>query len=81
MQRMIPHPEPLPPCSAGHAARHIHDLRARHAGGGHLVECACRHTPRHDDYAQALDAWCAMNGHAPPRRARSATVHALRGAR
>lgn len=35
-QRQIPHAAPLPPCPAGHPARHIHDLRAAHAGGGHL---------------------------------------------
>lgn len=37
MQRMISHPEPITPCSKGHAARHIHDLRRASAGGGHGI--------------------------------------------
>lgn len=77
MQRMIRHDQPLPPCADGHVARHIHDLRGRSAGGGHLLECACRHTGKHDDYAGALTAWCALNGHANPQPQRCATIHHL----
>ncbi len=43
-QEHISHPEGLPTCAAGHCARHIHDKRCASAGGGHLVECACRST-------------------------------------
>lgn len=67
-QRQIPHAAPLPPCPAGHPARHIHDLRAAHAGGGHFVECQCRHTGRHPDFAAALAEWIRMPGRAPAAR-------------
>lgn len=82
MQRMISHPEPLPPCAAGHRARHMHDVRARHAGGGHLIECACRQTGKRDDYAQALHDWHRLNGLPLPaaQRPRS-NVHTLRSAK
>ena len=62
MQRMIPHADPLPACSAGHAARHMVDLRAAHAGGGHFIECACRKTVRHAAFDQALGDWRQANG-------------------
>ena len=68
-QRQIPHAAPLPPCPAGHPARHIHDLRAAHAGGGHFVECQCRHTARHEHFAGALSEWLRMPGRGPTGRA------------
>ncbi|HDX0959801.1 TPA: hypothetical protein RNT23_003383, partial [Stenotrophomonas maltophilia] len=46
-QEHISHPEGLPNCATGHRARHIHDKRCASAGGGHLVECACRSTSKH----------------------------------
>jgi hypothetical protein len=67
-QRHISHPEGLPACAAGHSARHILDLRGAAAGGGHFVECCCRHTTRHADFDAALSAWKRMNR--PPRAAR-----------
>lgn len=70
MQRMINHPEPLPRCAAGHAARHMNDLRALHCGGGHFIECACSHTPRHPTYVAAMADWRRMHGHQAPPRAR-----------
>lgn len=60
-QKHISHPEGLPNCSAGHRARHIHDLRGPAAGGGHLVECACSSTKKHADADAALAAWRRMN--------------------
>lgn len=71
MQRMISHPDPLPRCSAGHRARHMHDLRGRAHGGGHFIECACRNTPRFDSFDQALGHWRHVNGlTATPARVR-----------
>lgn len=70
MQRMINHAEPLPMCGRGHAARHMHDLRAERAGGGHFIECACCHTGRHPTYLAALADWHRMHGHQAPPRAR-----------
>lgn len=67
MQRMISHPEPLPPCRRGHAARHIHDARRASAGGGHLVECACSSTGKHAEFDDALREWSASQGHPAPR--------------
>ena len=67
-QRYITHPEGLPPCAAGHTARHIHDLRARSAGGGHLVECRCRATSKHAEPDTALAEWRRINR--PTRSAR-----------
>ncbi|EMR0463412.1 hypothetical protein [Stenotrophomonas maltophilia] len=66
-QEHISHPEGLPNCAAGHRARHIHDKRCASAGGGHLVECACRSTSKHADPDKAIEAWVRLN-----RRARSA---------
>lgn len=63
MQRMISHPQPLPPCAAGHSARHMHDQRAPRAGGGRFIECACSHTPRSDTFAQALAHWRQAHDH------------------
>lgn len=57
-QRQISHGGELPPCAEGHPARHIHALRAAHAGGGHFIECACRNTARHPDFESAAAAWC-----------------------
>ena len=48
-QEHISHPEGLPNCAASHRARHIYDKRCASAGGGHLVECACRSTSKHAD--------------------------------
>lgn len=62
MQRMVTHAEPLLPCSKGHAARHIHDLRRASAGGGHGIECSCSHTARHPDVERALAEWELMHG-------------------
>lgn len=77
MQRMISHADDLPRCAAGHRARHMHDLRGRHAGGGHFIECACRHTARRDSYEQALADWQAHNGYAAaPHRAQVLTLRA-----
>lgn len=67
MQRMISHATPLPACRAGHAARHIHDCRGLHSGGGHLVECACSSTRKHGEFDEALVEWCAVHGHPLPQ--------------
>ncbi|MBH1404553.1 hypothetical protein I5U28_03260 [Stenotrophomonas maltophilia] len=68
----ISHPEGLPNCAAGHRARYIYDKRCASAGGGHLVECACRSTSKHADPDKAIEAWRRLN-----RAARSARVPAL----
>ncbi|WP_350260079.1 hypothetical protein [Stenotrophomonas riyadhensis] len=60
-QEHISHPEGLPNCAAGHRARHIHDKRCASAGGGHLVECACRSTSKHADPDKAMAAWRRLN--------------------
>ncbi|HGM6719915.1 TPA: hypothetical protein ACKQC2_000735 [Stenotrophomonas maltophilia] len=73
-QEHISHPEGLPNCAAGHRARHIHDKRCASAGGGHLVECACRSTSKHAEPDAAIAAWRRLNR--PPRSARPATVSA-----
>ncbi|WP_414609819.1 hypothetical protein [Stenotrophomonas pavanii] len=73
-QEHISHPEGLPNCAAGHRARHIHDKRCASAGGGHLVECACRSTSKHTDPDAAIAAWRRLNRR--PRGARPATVPA-----
>lgn len=67
-QRHVAHDFELPPCKAGHRARHVHDLRCLRAGGGHFVECACRHTVRYLDFDQALAEW--KRSHAKRRRRR-----------
>ncbi len=71
-QEHISHPEGLPNCAAGRRARHIHDKRCAAAGGGHLVECACRSTSKHDDPDKAIAAWRRLNR--PTRSARAASV-------
>jgi hypothetical protein len=73
-QRQISHPEGLPACSAGHSARHIHDLRGLAAGGGHLVECRCRATSKHAAPAVALAEWRRINR---PARAPRPTLPAI----
>jgi hypothetical protein len=73
-QEHISHPEGLPNCAAGHRARHIHDKRCASAGGGHLVECACRSTSRHADPDAAIAAWRRLNR--PARSARPAAAPA-----
>ncbi|MBA0329587.1 hypothetical protein D7U76_15610 [Stenotrophomonas maltophilia] len=74
-QEHISHPEGLPNCAAGHRARHIHDKRCASAGGGHLVECACRSTSKHADPDKAIAAWRRLNR--PERSARPAAVPAV----
>lgn len=69
-QEHISHPEGLPNCAAGHRARHIHDKRCASAGGGHLVECACRATSKSQDPEKALAEWRRINR--PARSARKA---------
>ncbi|MCO7458451.1 hypothetical protein [Stenotrophomonas maltophilia] len=71
-QEHISHPEGLPNCAAGHRARHIHDKRCASAGGGHLVECACRSTSKHADPDKAIAAWRRLNR--PERSARPAAL-------
>ncbi|MBN4994703.1 hypothetical protein JY438_02815 [Stenotrophomonas maltophilia] len=73
-QEHISHPEGLPNCAAGHRARHIHDKRCASAGGGHLVECACRSTSKHADPDKAIAAWRRLNR--PARSARTAAMPA-----
>ncbi|MEN5419036.1 hypothetical protein ABE543_07030 [Stenotrophomonas sp. TWI169] len=73
-QEHISHPEGLPYCAAGHRARHIHDKRCASAGGGHLIECACRSTSKHADPDAAIAAWRRLNR--PARSARPAAVAA-----
>lgn len=58
----------LPPCAAGHSARHIHDLRGLAAGGGHFVECRCRHTRKHAEPDAAIAEWRRVNRPARVRR-------------
>ncbi|UXB33906.1 hypothetical protein K7564_08880 [Stenotrophomonas maltophilia] len=74
-QEHISHPEGLPNCAAGHRARHIHDKRCASAGGGHLVECACRSTSKHADPDAAIAAWRRLNR--PPRSARAPALPAV----
>lgn len=69
-QCQIDHPEGLPPCAAGHSARHIHDGRCASAGGGHFVECRCKKTAKHVDPDEALASWRRLNR--PARSARKA---------
>lgn len=66
MQRMISHETPLPTCSVGHVARHMHDTRCSSAGGGHSIECKCSHTSRHESYDGALRDWRQMHGAPTP---------------
>jgi hypothetical protein len=66
-QSQIPHQVTLPPCAAGHPARHILDRRAAHAGGGHAIECACRTTTRHGDLDTAITEWFRINKRRRPR--------------
>lgn len=74
-QEHISHPEGLPNCAAGHRARHIRDKRCASAGGGHLVECACRSTSKHADPEKAIEAWRRLNR--PPRSARPSPAPAV----
>jgi len=74
-QKQISHPEGLPNCAAGHRARHIHDERRASAGGGHLVECACRSTSKHADPDKAIEAWRRLNR--PARSARAPSPAAV----
>jgi len=74
-QEHVSHPEGLPNCAAGHRARHIHDKRCASAGGGHLVECACRSTSKHADPDKAIEAWRRLNR--PARSARAPSPAAV----
>ncbi len=74
-QEHISHPEGLPNCAAGHRARHIHDKRCAAAGGGHLIECACRSTSKHADPDKAIAAWTRLNR--PARSARASASPAV----
>lgn len=74
-QEHISHPEGLPNCAAGHRARHIHDKRCASAGGGHLVECACRATSKCENPDTALAEWRRINR--PARSARAAPAPAV----
>lgn len=67
-QRHITHTEPLPRCADGHSARLILDMRGPSAGGGHFVECCCRHTAKHAEADAAAAEWRRMNR--PARAAR-----------
>ncbi|WP_369968299.1 hypothetical protein AB8E26_14740 [Stenotrophomonas rhizophila] len=67
-QRHISHPEGLPDCAAGHSARHILDLRGVDRGGGHFVECSCRHTRKHAEPDAAIAEWKRVNRPARVRR-------------
>lgn len=67
MQREIRHPEGLPPCRHGHRSRHIHDLRAAHAGGGHFLECPCTQTMKFPEFDQALRDWQLIHPTPPSR--------------
>jgi len=73
-QRHISHPEPLPDCAAGHSARHIHDLRGLAAGGGHFVECRCRHTRKHAEPIAAIAEWKRVNRPTRVRRTPEPTI-------
>lgn len=76
-QRHITHTEPLPRCANGHSARLMLDMRGQSAGGGHFVECCCRHTARHTEADAALAEWRRMNR--PARIARKPTLAAADG--
>lgn len=70
-QKHITPAAPLPRCAAGHSARLILDMRGPSAGGGHFVECCCRHTTKHSEADAALAEWRLLNR--PPRSARKAS--------
>lgn len=69
-QRQISHQVTLPACVNGHAARHMHDLRAASAGGGHVLECECRQTAKHASVGDALQQWRRINTTRRPRAPR-----------
>lgn len=66
-QRQVSHSEGLPRCRQGHPARHMLDVRAGSAGGGHFIECACCHTRKHESYEAALLEWRRMHHIRAPR--------------
>ena len=66
-QRQVAHQVTLPPCAQGHPVRHVHDLRRRESGGGHLLECECRQTAKHACIDAAFAEWRQFN---TKRRAR-----------
>lgn len=68
MQRMITEQPPIIPCSKGHAARHMLDLRRPSAGGGHSVECACTSTAKYLTFEEAHAEWCLVHGQRAPKR-------------
>jgi len=65
---MITEQVPIIPCSKGHAARHMLDLRRPSAGGGHSVECACSQTSRRLTFEEAHAEWNLVHGHPAPKR-------------
>lgn len=65
------HTGEIPSCSAGHTPRHIEDVRAAHAGGGHFIECQCRQTQRHPTFEAAVAEWCASMRARVPRWVRA----------
>jgi len=67
MQRMITEQVPIIPCSKGHAARHMVDLRRPSAGGGHSEECACTSTARHLTFEEAHAEWRLVHGQRAPK--------------
>ena len=69
-QRQINHESPLPPCKAGHMARHMLDGRRVESGGGHFVECACVRTQKHATFYEAITEWRRSNGIRAPRHPR-----------
>ena len=75
-QKQITPPAPLRRCAAGHGARLMLDMRGPAAGGGHFVECCCRHTARHAESDAALDEWRRMNRPARNVRRPAAAVPA-----
>ena len=75
-QKHITPPAPLPRCAAGHSARLMLDMRGPSAGGGHFVECCCRHTARHGQPDAALAEWRRTNRPARNARKPAAAVEA-----
>jgi len=62
-QRQILHaPGELPGCAHCGRAFHYFDARGLRCGGGHSIECPCRHTTANETFDQALDEWRQING-------------------
>lgn len=60
-QRQISHPDPIPACPKGHAARLIHDQRRYTAGGGFFVECRCCTSRKALNAEAAFEDWRRMH--------------------